>query len=102
MDEKLSPNRFDLAGVKGGFARGMEEKFLFWLFISDLGVEWKVRIKKRKEAGREEETGQAGMDESEHEAPVGVIRWILCSVSPVRYRVDEPPTRWLQPGLSKL
>jgi len=58
--------------------------------------------KKKEGSGREEETGQAGMDESEHEAPVGVIRWILCSVSPVRYRVDEPPTRWLQPGLSKL
>ena len=69
MDEKFSSNGFDLAGVKGGFARGMEEKFLFWLFISELGVEWKV--KKKEGSGREEETGQAGMDESEHEASVG-------------------------------
>ena len=53
MDEKFSSNGFDLAGVKGGFARGMEEKFLFWLFISDLGVEWKVRKKRgRKQDGR--------------------------------------------------
>ena len=29
MDEKFSSNGFDLAGVKGGFARGMEEKIRF-------------------------------------------------------------------------
>jgi hypothetical protein len=54
MGEKLSPNRFALAGVKEGFARGDggEDSLFFWLFISDLGVQWKVRKKGRKQEGR--------------------------------------------------